>query len=699
MIDKMNILNQLNEAYALARSTGEYEKTLEILTGPIKINSLVNYYNNVVQEFDNEDKAIIEMIIRILQEIYNNSDIISPISDEEYDKLYAINLDVNNKDIVGASAGNAKNKPVSAHKYPDLRGTLDKIHFIRNSEKRPGEKRKSLEDWINSVKNKVGVIHDDTIEIFPKWDGISGIFECESDGTVEKVLKRGDTTRNEAEEMTPMFKGINMKDVEFEYHLHGSFGIKTEIIMTHDNYERLCKKYGEFKSPRSAVSSIINSKELDPKYREFLTVIPLQIQDYTTKQIRIPRSTYNDFPFRISKLSDLDGIKQSISNLEKQVKKDLGIDIDGIVIRIINKSLQEKLGRDDNINKYEVAYKLPPEQKTTIINDVEFSVGVLGAVTPVAKIEPVKLKGNTISNISLGSIDRFESLGLCKDDVVLIKYDVIPYLETVPNVTQIGGEPFVTPTRCPYCNEPLVKQPVLRCVNDFCDSRIVGKIMNYVTKMSIPNISIGIITLLFKAGLLSSIDQLYSLENKEKEIIQLEGFGKKLFQKIVDGINSRKEVYDYELVGSIGIPDIGRKMFKKILDIYHIDELMEIAFNDDVNKLTKIGGIKEKTADKIIDGINSNYVLINYLRSVLKVKHDSRKYNIKVAFTKVRDKDFEKYLDSKDVLVMDSYNKNVDMLIVPSLNTSSSKVDKARKDGKEIVAITDAYKMFEYKIE
>jgi hypothetical protein len=125
---------------------------------------------------------------------------------------------------------------------------------------------------------------------------------------------------------------------------------------------------------------------------------------------------------------------------------------------------------------------------------------------------------------------------------------------------------------------------------------------------------------------------------------------------------------------------------------------MKISINHEYEKLTKIGGIKEKTAEKIMIGMLMNDELIKFLRSELNVKRDTRKYTIKVAFTKVRDKDFEEYLDSKDVLVLDKYSKEVDMLIVPSSTTTSTKVDKARKDGKEIVAIADAYRMFEYQV-
>ncbi|NNV04781.1 NAD-dependent DNA ligase LigA, partial [Brevibacillus sp. MCWH] len=145
---------------------------------------------------------------------------------------------------------------------------------------------------------------------------------------------------------------------------------------------------------------------------------------------------------------------------------------------------------------------------------------------------------------------------------------------------------IVTPTTCPYCGQKLIKEPVLKCVNIECESRMIGKIMNYVTKMSIPNISIGIITNLYKEGVLKSIEDLYRLEKHKKRILLLEGFGEKLFNKIIDGINSRKEVFDYQLLGAIGIPEIGEKMFKKILTVYNIEELIKISENGEKGKLT-----------------------------------------------------------------------------------------------------------------
>ena len=119
-MDKETILNRLYEIYNLARHTGDFEQVIEKLTGEVKVNSLVSYYVNRVEEYDEYDKNITDMIIRILQEIYNNSGLESPVTDEDYDKLYEINRDINKEEIVGA--GNPRDKIISSHSYPDLRG-------------------------------------------------------------------------------------------------------------------------------------------------------------------------------------------------------------------------------------------------------------------------------------------------------------------------------------------------------------------------------------------------------------------------------------------------------------------------------------------------------------------------------------------------------------------------------------------------
>ena len=130
------------------------------------------------------------------------------------------------------------------------------------------------------------------------------------------------------------------------------------------------------------------------------------------------------------------------------------------------------------INKFERSFKFQPESKKSILKSVEFSVGNLGNITPIAKIEPVKLRGNTIKSISLGSVERFKMLGLSVGDEVIIKYEIIPYLD-IDDTCEMSGERLIeAPTHCPFCGSELVEDPLLRCNNESCSSRVIGKILN-----------------------------------------------------------------------------------------------------------------------------------------------------------------------------------------------------------------------------
>lgn len=693
-MDKERIIGILSNIYNEMNNVSTEEDVLEALSA-IKFTNLVSFYLNIHTEYDDEDKIIISLAIKILQNIYNNMNIISPITDEEYDKLYEIMLDSSKSNIVGSKI--STDKVTAFHRYPDLRGTLDKVHFFTNEEKNK-DKRKSIQDWYNSIVNKLGRPlgeNEKDVTLFPKFDGVSVIFECDPDGKVEKALTRGDVSTNEAIDITRLFGTIRF--IPYKEWSGVPFGIKTEIIMTQSSYVAMCKKFASFNNRRSAVSSILNSKELNTSFLKYLTIVPLRLQNFETKEIIIHPEAKLHFPYIDYTLNDISGMKPLLDSLKETVTTMMGVPVDGAVIYMNDKRIQTLLGREDNINKFEVAYKYPPESKKTILKDIEFCIGVLGTVTPVAKVEPIVINGNTISNISLGSMDRFESLNLGLNDEVIVKYDIIPYL-FIDETCKTTGDKIPYPIDCPHCNEALIKDPVLKCVNTECPSRAIGKIVNYITKMGLSNISIGIVSTLFREGYLKSIEDLYRLQDHKNKITKLDGFGTRSFKNIVDGINSRKEVYDYELLGSLGIPDIGRRIFKKILSIYYLDDLIDICIKNDTKKLTTIHGIRDKTSTKIIAGILSNLQLIAFLKEKLKIKRgENKKHTIKVLFTKIRDKEFEEFLESKGVLVLDAYSNEVDILIVPSSDTTSTKIDKAKKNNKEIVTIAKAYEMFSYQ--
>lgn len=701
MSKKIEVFKNLDSTFNILKSTTVESEKIETMIENLKLPSMYNYYYNVaeVSKLDDLDKFTLAKIIDICQFIYNNTDILSPLSDEEYDKLYEVLTSIG-MNIVGSV--NPQGKIVRKHKYPDLRGSLDKVHFISNRDK-GNDKRRSVEDWIKTMENKLGFkLYGPTakVRIQPKWDGVSVIFECDEDGRVEHALLRGDTGRNEAVALDELFKNVAFpKYVDKD--LKRKFGLKTEVMMSDSQYDFLCKNEGNFSSPRSATTSILNSKDVDPKMVQYLTIQPLQVQyegDAEDDIVILNQYDYNNlFYDRFSWLDQLDDLKEKMEYIKKVTTND-GLITDGVVLHCTDPKVVAGMGRENHINKFETAYKFPPEMKKSILKDIEFSIGVLGNVTPVAKIETVKMRGNKISSINLGSIDRFESLNLHIGDEVKVKYEIIPYLDKDESCIESNNELIKTPTHCPYCGEKLVKEPLLKCDNMECESRVVGKILNYVNKMRIANISISTIEKFHEIGILKSIEDLYRLENHMNVIVQLPKFGPKSYDNIIKGVNARREVYDYELFGSIGIPDIGERMFKKILSVYSIGDLIQAKdYNKLQKELCKLEGIQEKTAIKICEGILQNMNLIHFLLSNIKVKKNNRVYDKKVCFSKIRDKEFEKFLDNNNVLVMDSFRKDTDILIVPNPNESSSKIDKAIKQGKPVISIEDAYKYFKYK--
>lgn len=694
MMDKRRIVSILYDIYD-KRETVSYDDLVKTLES-VKINSLVNYLVYHDKLYDETDKELMGLIIRLLQFIYNNSDIQSPITDELYDQLYACMLSDGSSDIVGADIGS--DRKIVYHQYPDLRGTLDKTHFFTIKEK-GRDNRKSIENWLVTSENKLGrhlTIDESKLTVFPKFDGVSVIFECDKNGNVERALTRGNTEKNEACEI-PLLRGLKFKPIE---EWRGSpFGVKTEVIMRFEDYKKFCKKYGSFKSPRSAASSIINSQELKLDYLRYITVVPLRMQNFTTGEIIIHPDAYNVYPHVDASLKHISDMGEVFNNLKEYMSEVLSIPCDGVVLYMDNEHIRNVLGRDGAINKFEVAYKFPPVGVRTILLDVEFSVGTLGTISPVAKIKPVVMNGNTIKSVSLGSMDRFESLSLHYGDEVIVKYEIIPYLTKDMSCKTSDKELIKAPTHCMYCDEELINDPILKCVNDACPCRMIGTIVNYLNKMDIMNISEAIVTALFDLNVLRNIEDLYKLDKHRNTIIQTPGFGDKSFTKILKGIKARNKVKDYELLGALGIPGVAAKKFKKISFIYYIDELQEICNRGDVKALTAIPGIEEKTAQTIIIGMIKNDDLIEFLKHELTIiSTKGVDTNVSVLFSKVKDnKDFEKFLSDKGIDIASGYNKNITLLVVPSLDVTSTKIDKARKDGKEIITLAEAYERFGYK--
>ena len=669
--------------------SSDMRKKISVYLNRDIINKLVPYSEDELHD--------IEMITKITQYIYNNSGENTGLSDSEYDMLYSILIANSGSDNTSSPiVPNSKN--VVFHKYPSLRGTLTKVYYLTDDEVRTNKSRRSLDEWKSSMEQKIYQnsgkrvnLDNEEIYVFPKFDGVSGIFEMNSDGHIDRVLTRGFTETNEAEDITRHFKfyGKRKKEPELK---NKPYGLKTEIMMKNEDLEYFNKTYGtDYRNTRSIVSGILNSDEYDEGKSLLLHVVPLRID--TKDGMQELASEVFDYPYLRCRLKDREVIRD-FALKHRYVNDELRCD--GAVIYIINPELQKILGRENDKNNYEVAYKFTEETSFSKLVDIVYNVGLFGRIAPVAKIKPVKMKGNTIENISLGSVGRMKSLNLRKGDKVKILYDIIPYLTFDEDCEHNHKhDPFEIPENCPECGEPIEfseSGDLASCVNPKCPCRVKGKILNYLNKMNIDGMSYGIIDKLYETGYVTCIPDLYKMKKKIVDISLIDGFGVQSVSSWIDELEDHKTVPDYIMLGALGIEGVSKKTFEKIMAKYNIDELLEIVDNNLISGLVIIPSIKDKTAKKIIDGLSDNMGLIKKLKKILTILESKGVSNVpkfSVCFTKVRDSEKEKFIIAHGGEVSDGLTKTTTFLVIPTLGVQSSKIEKARRYGVRIVPIDD----------
>lgn len=627
----------------------------------------------------------LSILVMLVNRIFNYTGLDEfGVTDIEYDALHDFLEESSTVNVLSGPLLKSSS-PIVYHKHVSLRGTLDKVYYLSDDEERTNGSRQSLSDWIRKTENRYKSITGKSIDLsneevylFRKFDGVSEIFEVGSDGNIERSLLRGFTELNETTDNSYLFKGLTFPAKGYPY------ATKTEIMMKDSVLDEFNEKYNtKYKQTRAIVSGLLNSLEPHDGI-SMLTIVPLRtsrIIDGVESRQELADGVF-DYPHLRCRLCDVDTIRKwAYAN-----KNTDGLRCDGVVIYIIDEDIQEVLGREDEKNKFEVAFKFTEEEAYTTIEDVEFETGLFGTIVPVAIVKPVVMKGNTIQRISLGSYGRFKSLLLGKGDTVKILYDIIPYLVYDVNDMRCkrGSTHIIeAPLCCPDCNEPLTENAtgnIISCNNQSCSCRIKGKILNFFQKMRIDGISYETISTLYSYGYLTSIEDIYTLHKKATEIKKLENFGDTSVNNILIEIDNHRVVNDYELLGSIGITSIGRKIFKKVLDVITFDELLDFCADENINILTCIEGVKEKTALKIIEGINMNKKLIQFLCGELDIIHTvSDVTTFTVCFTKIRSDRLEKLIESKGGIATDDFNKSVDYLVVPDKLATSSKTEKAKK--------------------
>ena len=302
-------------------------------------------------------------------------------------------------------------------------------------------------------------------------------------------------------------------------------------------------------------------------------------------------------------------------------RKRLPYDIDGIVIKVNNIDQQQELGFTAKYPKWATAYKFPAEEVLTRLNDIIFTVGRTGQITPNAVLDPVIVMGSTIARATLHNENYIKEKDLRIGDIVSIRKagDVIPEVVEVKKERRTGNEKnFEMIHNCPICGTTLVKkegQVDYFCLNEHCPTRKIESLIHFAERdaMNIDGLGEKIMEDFFNFSFIRTIPDIYLLQTHREDLTRLEGYGEKSVTKLLEAIEKSKSNSLEKLLFGLGIPHVGSKTAKIIASHYHnIDNIMKATLED----LSSINDIGEIIAKSIVDYFQKedNKIIIERLK-------------------------------------------------------------------------------------
>ena len=379
---------------------------------------------------------------------------------------------------------------------------------------------------------------------------------------------------------------------------------------------------------------------------------------------------------------------------EKELRPKLAYDIDGLVIKLNNISDQFKMGYTAKYPKWATAYKFPAEEVLTKLNDVIFTVGRTGQITPNAVLEPVLVAGSRVGRATLHNISYINEKDLRIGDIVSIRKagDVIPEVVGPIVSRRDGTEKKVEMIEnCPICNSKLEQTNSkidYFCPNTKCPARHIEGLIHFCSReaMNIEGLGERIIEDFYNSGLIKNIIDIFELKKHKDDLILLEGFGNKSVDNLIKAIeNSKKNSLEFLLMG-LGIPGIGIKSAKILAYNYgNIDNIINSTI-DDLKSIKDIGEILANNVTNFFNNEN-NLEIINKLKqlnvnmNVIKEEYENNKYftNKKFVITgtleNIKRNDLKKVIEKYNGNVSESVSSKTDVVIVGK--NPGSKYDKA----------------------
>lgn len=470
----------------------------------------------------------------------------------------------------------------------------------------------SKEEILQFVQNMQEQLDNPEFVVETKIDGLSMAIRY-TDGKMTTAITRGDglIQGEDVTENARVIRDVKTKLKEPIPYLE----IRGEVYMTNEAFdavnerqELLGKK--PFANPRNCAAGTLRQLDSRITKERGLSMFVFNIQETQGRQFATHTEGYEYLKRNGIKIIEDYAVCRTGEEVWEAIQRigekrgNLGYDIDGAVVKINNLADRERLGATSKVPRWAVAYKYPPEEKETVLREVELSVGRTGRITPTAIFDPIRLCGTSVSRATLHNQDFIDELDIGIGDTILVykSGEIIPKVKSVVKEKRPEGTVrFRIPDRCPICGALAVREKEtadIKCTGSNCPAQLERHIINFVGRdaMDIKGFGESYIVELVHQGYLKNVADIFELKNYREELIEKGIIGKeKNTDKLLAAIEAAKQKEPEHLLSGLGIPNVGKATARELMRHFGSMEKLARASEEELESVPDIGAISAQS--------------------------------------------------------------------------------------------------------
>jgi len=539
-----------------------------------------------------------------------------------------------------------------------------------------------------------------------KIDGLSVSLKYDG-GVLVRAATRGDG--EVGEDITDNVKTIH--SVPLRIPAKESLEVRGEIYMSKAAFERLNQEQlaqGEtpFRNPRNAAVGSVRQLEASLVAKRRLDVFAYYLMDRKATATHYEAMTrLKNYGFQVNPETTLCHTIEDVVAFVQRIgalRPNLPYEIDGVVVKVNEYAKYDDIGATTKFPKWATAYKFPAEEVRTKLRALTFQIGRTGVVTPVAELDPVMVSGSLVSRATLHNEDYCLQKDIRVGDTIIVRKagEIIPEVVRVDlSLRPEGLEPFAMRPDCPKCGAPILRKEGEAdhyCTNPHCDAKKIEGLIHFASKdaYDIDGMGEAAVEVLYNAGFLSTVADIFRLEEHAQELARIDGYGEKKIANLLDGINRSKANNFDRLIFALGIRHVGQKTAKNIAEMFpSIDALMNATLLDLMMAKDTGDATAESIAAYFAD--SGNRALIEELRTLgLNMAYSSAKLQVATPFSgktvvvtgtlqNYSRSDAERLIEQYGGVASSAVSKKTDYILAGS--AAGSKLDKGKALGIAII--------------